>query len=313
MPPVQRRYAFVTGAGHSGSTLVSFLLNSHPSVFSVGEMHAPSFVWPKTGFKMCSCGSPIKDCGFFLEMRARFEAEGQRFDPESWDLQAYPYGRDGLDRLVAGSLRNDVLESVRDRVAWSLPGVGARLRNIGEANRRFVRHALDLTGAHVFVDANKEPIRIPFLLRVLDLPVRFIHLVRDPRAYANSRMRDKQVSAERAALDWWRTNSNAVRLLRAVPESDRFLLRYEDLCRDPTGMLAAVGEFLGVGPIEVPVDLGEAENHIMGNKMRLSADRRTRIRLDDAWKSSLAPGDLEAIGRRSGRLARALGFDLDSA
>jgi hypothetical protein len=305
-----RRYAYVVGAGHSGSTLVSFLLNTHPSVLSIGEMHAPSFVWRDTGFKMCSCGSPIKGCPFFRAMAGRFEAEGASFDPEGWDLQVRPYGNALLDRLAAGSLRHTALESVRDALAWNLPGPGGRLRALAEANRRFVRHALELTGTDVFVDANKEPIRISFLRRAMDLPVRFVHLVRDPRAYANSRIRDRRIPAARAARDWWRTHSNAERLLATVPARDRYLLRYEDLCRDPGRVLGEVGEFLGVGPIAVPDDLGAAEHHIMGNKMRLSRDRTTRIRLDDSWKRALADGQVADVVRIAGPLARALGFEL---
>jgi len=112
------------------------------------------------------------------------------------------------------------------------------------------------TGSRVIVDASKEP-HYSFILDSLpSLDVRFLHLVRDPRAVARSWQRDKKeiglpgdASMERrsppvSALYYDVSNAAAEWLWRRHP--DRYLrLRYEDFVRRPGDALRAIGTFIG--------------------------------------------------------------------
>ena len=303
--------AFVAGAGHSGSTLVSFVLNSNEHLFAIGEMHAPIYPKDRPEQRMCSCGATMNRCAFFAEISRRMNSEGLAFDPTSWDLQFQLGKGSALKRILTGSLRNTSAEAARDAIFSMFPPYRKARRRLEQQNVSFIRSALAITGARVFVDANKEPIRIHFLRRIPSIDLRVIHLVRDPRGYAHSRLRDRGVGAAEAARAWMRTNTNVDRLRRLLPEQATTRLRYEQLCAHPEEALARIGQFLGVGPVRVPDDFRKPPHHIMGNKMRLgSGGKPSTIRLDETWRKNLGARDLETIYSVTGRLAARYGFEL---
>jgi hypothetical protein len=299
---------YVAGAGHSGSTLFSFVLNSHREIFAIGEMHAPRFPIEAPERRMCSCGSTVGSCPFFARMVKRFDEQGSRLDPLRWDLRYAVSDRPWLGRLYTGSLRSSALESLRD-AAWRLsPRYRRKLAALHRDNELFFRSALEISGKSVFLDATKRPIRLRFLRGARGLDLRAIHLVRDPRAYAYSRMRDKGMTAVAAADAWARTNRNADRHLAGLDSSRWIRVRYEDFCRDTAAELARIGEFAGVGPIPVPENLRQGEHHIMGNKMRLTSGASSTIRLDERWRRELDAEHLNEIVRIAGPLARSYGY-----
>ncbi|MHC4671357.1 MAG: sulfotransferase family protein [Planctomycetota bacterium] len=303
--------AYVAGTAYSSSTLVSFLLNTHPMICAIGEMHAP--VYPKDNHteRLCSCGNRMGECPFFNEMASRLSQKGINFDPIRWNL-AYmlPQAR-LLSQLMLGSLRNTSLETIRN-VLWQLyPAYRRRLTELDQQNEQFIMTALELRGARVFVDANKDPIRIFHLKRIDSLKMKVIHLIRDPRAYICSVLTRRPQSPVKRFARWWRRcNKNIDRHLVSLSSDSWMRLQYESLCTNPQQTLAKIGEFLGVGAIEVPSDYRATEHHIMGNKMRLSEDRRTIKPLDERWRTNLSPKDTAIVTAIAGPLARKYGYDI---
>ena len=63
-------FLYVSSSSYSGSTLLAFLLNTHPDIFSVSEMDG----WPygeKEAFR-CSCGEILRECPFFRTVASDF-------------------------------------------------------------------------------------------------------------------------------------------------------------------------------------------------------------------------------------------------
>ena len=70
-------YIYITGRGHSGSTILDILLGNSSQIASVGELLAGL---SRADQGACSCGATMSDCGFWREVRSRAEAEGITWD-----------------------------------------------------------------------------------------------------------------------------------------------------------------------------------------------------------------------------------------
>lgn len=64
--------AFITGRGHSGSTLLDLLLSSHSEAVTVGECRFS----PKLSASTCACGKPVTECAFWREVDKHLATQG---------------------------------------------------------------------------------------------------------------------------------------------------------------------------------------------------------------------------------------------
>jgi hypothetical protein len=191
------------------------------------------------------------------------------------------------------------------------PAYQRRRAKLDRENEESVRVALDIRGAEVFVDANKDPMRIRHLRGLQSVDLKVIHLIRDPRAYLCSVLSRRPETPVLPTVRWWcRCNRNVDRHL-ALLRSDKWTrLRYEIFCNNPTEELARLGRFIGVGKIEVPSNYRAREHHVMGNRMRLSPERRTIKPLDERWRTDLSEEDLATAVAVAGPLARKYGYEI---
>jgi hypothetical protein len=160
------------------------------------------------------------------------------------------------------------------------------------------------------VDASKEAIRLKYLRRIESIRTKVIYLVRDGRGVMLSNMKHLGMSSQLAAREWVSAQREISCALKAFAPSSRMLIRYEDLCRDPRGVMARVFQFIGVVPEEAVTDFRALEHHILGNAMRL--DNRSEIQLDVRWLDELGPAELTLFERIGGRWNRKLGYDTES-
>ncbi len=70
MVTVGKKYLFVSGCGHSGSTFLQFLLSQHYDVLCVGEIgnsvrHISDKNFERSKKQLCSCGEQGEDCEFW--------------------------------------------------------------------------------------------------------------------------------------------------------------------------------------------------------------------------------------------------------
>ena len=323
---VPTNLAYILAASHSGSTLLAMLLNAHRRVCTVGELKATNM--GDLDRYRCSCGSPIRRCGFWRTVGERMAQRGYRFDLESpgTDFAACPSGY--ARRLLEPLHRGPIPETVRET---SL-AVSSRWRRHLEAtslrNAALAEVICSIRGAAWIVDSSKVALRLKYLLRNPDLNVKVIRLIRDGRGVALTYMDparfadaanpdvrgggmggDRQAERQpmsRAAWQWRRSNEEAQALTAGLEPSDWLQVRYEDLCGDPAGVTERVLGFLGV-PGSISLEgfrLGD--HHVVGNGMRL--DTSTEILLDERWRSVLDREQLGAFDAVAGKLNRSYGY-----
>ena len=301
-------YVCMPGQAYTGSTLLAMLVDTHPDAVSVGAASGPVPSVDVAPYR-CSCGERLVDCAFWAKVAARCAELGTPLELGSkpWPTAFRVSRRRSVNALAARSLRSDAANAVRDALLWGRGPVAGRLRRIAAANVDLARAAAEATGASVFVDSSRDPLRPRYLTRFTDLDVRVLHLVRDPRGNVASILRHRpDLDVEVAAAQWRRANTEARRQRRAVPPGRWLSVRYEDLCAAPQVVLDQIHDHLGLAPHRLPDDLGAGEHHVLGNDMRLAGV--DAVRLDERWRRALDADQLAAVERTCRPLAEEMGY-----
>jgi len=163
------------------------------------------------------------------------------------------------------------------------------------------RAVASVSGADVIVDSTRRPPEALLLLKQPGFDVRFVHLVRDPRAVAHSwahRVKERPEggylqphSPGKSTVHWITWNLASELLCRGRPS---LRLRYEDFAVQPAAALRSAaslfrpGHALPAGPEELTVPPGTAFHVLAGNPVRSESSPRS-IRPDDDWRRQQPP------------------------
>ncbi|HET7695339.1 MAG TPA: sulfotransferase [Vicinamibacterales bacterium] len=303
--PPRVPFVYILGAGHSGSTLLTLLLGSHPRICTIGEVKAPAIGAPDE--YPCSCGERIAACRFWRELSREVAARGARLDIAggATDIRRAPTAY--LRRLLRPLHRGPAVEAIRDAALRLSPEWRGFLDRFQTLHAAVVTAACTITGKDVFVDSSKTGVQLKYLLANPRLDVKVIRLVRDGRGVSLSYRASEGFTFEAGARAWRRANEEADSVVAALPRERWYDLRYETLCREPEATLAALAAFIGVEPLDLRAYSAGPIQHVLGNnKARLRADE---IRLDERWRRTLTPEDLHLFDRVAGDVNRRYGYD----
>jgi len=290
--PGQRESAvpvlFIAGFGRSGSTLLDRLLGSTPGFHSGGELCS---VW-KMGLvddELCSCGAHFSRCRFWRAVGSDSFAALPAGATEA--IASYLRGI-----LPARAIWRFFIPWTRRAIIRSAPA------DFFDVTGRFYRTVRDVSGDTAVVDSSKLASYLMLLAHISAVDIRVVHLVRDPRAVMHSWLRPPvedpegrvlmpRFGAVKSALLWLAMNA-AVEWTARRMHFPYVRVRYEDLVRDPAGVVTDVRsgiarQDLGVmraapnGEKAVDLDSGHI---ISGNPMRFRHGRVAIVE-DDAWKA----------------------------
>jgi Sulfotransferase family len=287
-------FAFLLGTGRCGSSLVHEILARHPDVGFVSNVDDRLAAFDLRGRGNRSIYRRVPTA-LTEKGRLRFApSEGYRI----------------LGRRVSPALVDPVRDLVGDDAT---PWLAARFR-------RFFEDRADAQGAPIFLHKFTGWPRARFIHRVIP-EARFVHVVRDGRAVANSLLqmpwwrgyrgpeawglgplpdpyRREWASAGRsfavlAGIEWKILIDAFEQTKAAVPAGQWLDVRYEDLVTDPGGSVDAILRFLGLGWTD------EFERGFSRHALRSSRTDayRQELSLDDValLERSLA-GHLEQLG-----------------
>jgi sulfotransferase family protein len=301
---------YIAGLGRSGSTLFDRMLGQIPGFFSVGELRE---IWHR-GLQqnaLCGCGLQFRACPFWTKV-------GER-----------AFG--GWDTVDAEAVQN--LATSVDKHRWvpflARPGLWGRFDR--RVNRyleylRPVYQAIQEVGdTRVIIDSSKAPSSALVVLRMAELDVRILHLVRDSRGVAYSWTKTivrpdivgetvyvNRFHPVRIGSRWLTRNAMAELLSRRPPRGVR--VQYEQMVRQPRAeierVMAAIDE--PVGPEDLAFVRGDEvilnPNHtVMGNPARMR-DGLTALRLDEEWRTNLPPRQSGIVTALTWPLLRRYGY-----
>ena len=290
------KLAFIMAASHSGSTLLAMLLGSHPQATTIGDTAGTSY--RKDPDYCCSCGCKAQECPFWLHVIDQMARRGFNLDVTDFGTRFDNPKNRFIDHVLHAEHRGPILENIRDSVLWLSTEWRQQFRTIAERNVALIETVTKVTNSQMLIDSSKLPHRLKFLLRIPELEVKVIHLVRDGRGVAHTYINDNGWSVEKSAIEWRLGVLAAEKLLARLDRGMWRQLRYEDLCSDPQAELEKLCAFLSLDPSRVNMDFRSAGLHVFGNKMRLSSEQA--IRLDDKWRTELTDSEISTIEHLAG-------------
>jgi len=288
---------------YSGSTLLTYLLATHPEISTIGELKATSM--GDIDSYTCSCGSLLKECQFWSHLQESMQAKNAPLDFHHFGTNFKSESK-LCNKLLRSSVRGRLFEYLRKAAFALLPVCGGERLSILDMNRHMIEAICVLQGGSVFLDGSKDPVRLQFMHQSGLWNIKVINLIRDGRGVTNSYMRHSEAGMDVAAMEWLHS-MNEIQNMETYLQPEQIMhVTYEHLCREPDTVLADIYEFIGVDKSLVNVDYQSTSHHILGNAMRLSSTRE--IRLDEKWKKNLGAEELEVFRSLVGSLNRHLGY-----
>ena len=292
----------ITGWCRNGSTIIGNILNEIPGVLHVGELH---FLWKNAARRgansKCGCGAVLTECPFWSARIAELMGEGGRT----------------LEVFAAEVVRRQ-RACVRTRHTWRVLRRGAGEREISahaDLMSRTYRAIAAASGARVIVDTTKIPGEAALLPDLEGVTPYFVHLVRDPRAVAESWREPKQyvyaMSAAKSTAYWRGFNLASEAITKRYPQRS-LTLRYEDFLADPREtigrLLTLCGEPEEANPVQGRViDLGV--NHtVTGNPDRFNSGTTVLRDSDSRWVAGLPRRARLAVALLSWPMFRRYGY-----
>src|SRR5690606_37344402 len=117
-PGGKRVFAYIASPSFSGSTLLTFLLNAHPDVCTVGELKAGM---PDGYNYVCSCGVPLGQCDFWQRVIDAHRRTGRNFDLNDFGMRFERQPHRWVGKILGAGVRGPLLEWVRDTAIACLP------------------------------------------------------------------------------------------------------------------------------------------------------------------------------------------------
>lgn len=270
----------INGWCRNGSTIIGNVLGEVPGFVHVGELH---FLWKNGAGKgvnsLCGCGKVLAEC-------------------PTWS----PILTDGIpDGMSPDEFADEVIRRqrawVRSRHTWKVLRRGVRnadMRAHADLMTRTYQQIAAATGAEVIVDSTKISGEAALLSHLDGVIPYYLHLVRDPRAAAQSWREPKQyvytMSATKSTWYWRGFNISSNALVERFPERSMFL-RYEDFIADPATVIGSLMELCGADPAGNPVrghTVDLRPNHtVTGNPDRFRSGPTVIRDRDDSWKTKL--------------------------
>lgn len=265
------RPVFVVGAARSGTTLLQSMIDAHPDIALVGELH------------------------FFDQILRLRESI-----PEPLDGKAIEPLRRGI--LTCHAVQ--FVPEIERALDLALPRLAADPRpTYGQLLRRMLEAFRELRGAGRV--GEKTPTNIRYLPEIVALfpDARIVHILRDPRDSISSRIRYpfSSPSVIFNTLLWKIEMMLAFDFRAAEAGNERYMeVRYEDLVQDPERELRRVCRF---------IDVDYAEDMLAGHQRvdlmvkdepwKEGVGKPVNSRSVGAWRQRLAPAEvglIEAVG-----------------
>lgn len=284
----------IVGAPRSGTTLLRFMLDSHP------DLAIP----PETGF--LALGPTFRGRGDALRERFFQTVTGYPEEAPGWP-----------DFEIPGEVFRDALARVSPFT-------------VAEGYREFYRLYAGRFGKSRWGD--KTPLycrSMPAIRKVLP-EARFIHLIRDGRDVALS-LRNTWFSPGREVAvqaAFWRDCVLAARRA-GLGRPDYLEIRYEELVLKPRESLRQIADFIELGyddamltyHTRTPARLVEHKARcrpdgslLVSREARLRQQRRTTLPLDPGlalgWKTGMSAGERTTFLRVAGQLLESLGYEV---
>lgn len=280
---------YIIADNRSGSTLLDYLLSSHPDTISVGEIHHLHGFYYKNGTGKsvnwkCSCGKHVQSCVFWTKILNQIS-----FNKSFITIMNYL--ETGFFKKLFRVLF--LKRALRDKIIREKGKIMAQ-------NRWEIYHAVaQQTKQNIIIDSSKNADEAYFLNKHKQGDIRFILLNRDINQIALSKKNRakelksfydrKEQSLFRIILFSYNIYRQNRLILKTIQKSSKDnitkTIEYENLTLDPQKVINEICAFLNIPEFIVPkeTNIYETAPHILGGSP--SRYKRRPIQPDTRWKS----------------------------
>lgn len=273
------RVIYIGGYGHSGSTLLEYLMSRSPAVLACGE--AVSSLRKRAANedeKECTCGRMASDCPVW----------GLLYDPDRLPPRTHAQL---LRQLVedSGGRHAAIVDS--SKTAWGSLSAPFRLRREFGAEFALVHLMRDPTAVCWSVLKQK---------------------------YRRAERQGRRVRYQTLRCGWvvlsWGFSNLACELFGLVHPKQYLRLRYEDLARSPDGRLQALfARFLPELRWSAEAGVADNRHQLQGNRIRFQEIAIEDVREDLSWKTEMPPKYSRVVRPLSYLLRLRYGYGADGA
>ncbi len=160
----------------------------------------------------------------------------------------------------------------------------------------------------IIVDSSKDPRRLKELYLCAPNNFKLLYLTRDGRAVAASSIRRLDISMKEAATYWKKINHQLIWVQKSIPQKNRMMISYEDLCRNPIHTLKKVCNFLEVTFEPTMTTMSKETCHYIAGNPMLHRKQENTIELDERWKNQLAEQEINDFNTIAGKMNRSFGY-----
>ncbi|MFK7935339.1 MAG: sulfotransferase [Saprospiraceae bacterium] len=291
---MKKKYVYILSQRYSGSTLLSFLLATHPEIVTIGErrkFYNKAIHLNPQETQVCSCGEQFIDCSFWGKIRQRVLARVPKKVLRTNFTEFHFFKQKQLNRLAQWLYQTSVWLGVAPN--WR--PFASQVQQMLAANQILVDETLAIDGHSTFLDSSKSIEQVLYLSQLEQFDFYVIWLVRDPRAQVSSALKYNDWTVVEAAQRWKKEMENNAQWLQKM-NLKQVELSYEKLCREPEAEMQRLLQFIGLDPEQFSLNFREQEQHIMGNRsMRLGSDTTITERRD--WLEKLSLQERQTIER----------------
>ena len=257
---------YLLGAGRSGTTMLSTILNNHPKIYTIGEMH--QFLDYVLEDKDCSCGEVLTQCPFWSEILK--------------DLD--------LDLLKNNVEFSNSLEEHQHIPSYFLgKSLPPKYREIIDMVFEEIQSKIDKPWV---LDSSKYISRYLLLRKNKKINLKGIYLVRDVRGVINSFGKNVQTPKKPLSAIIYYSLINFAGQWVSFFDRRILKIRYEDFVNEPDKSIQKIEKHLfgnSSNKTNLTNQTFEIPHIIAGNRLR--SQKKLVIKKDLKWKENISRGN----------------------
>ena len=160
----------------------------------------------------------------------------------------------------------------------------------------------------IIVDSSKDPRRLKELYLAAPNNFKLLYLTRDGRAVAASSIRRLKISMKESATTWKKINTQLIWVQKSMPQKNKMMISYEDLCQNPIHTLKKVCDFFEVAFEPSMTTMSKETCHYIAGNPMLHRKKENTIKLDERWKNQLDEQEINAFNKIAGKMNRSFGY-----
>lgn len=298
---------YIASPPYSGSTLLAFLLATHPDIGTIGErghFHRKMVARPVIGSPYCSCGKRFAECPFWQQIEAKASAQ---VPPAVWQQPFSTYRLFTGPRLLAKLVDRWLVAAALQGRTGRLPFfIRHRYQAMRQANASLIQAVLEVSNKSVFLDSSKSEKDALLLNDIPDTELYLIQLLRDGRAQVHSTLGHHANQTIESASRQWAGRIKAQQTLLQKANLPYLPIKYEQLCQEPQAIMDEIFNFARLAPGRGSLQFRRPDLHLMGNPMRLESNNDIKDKTQ--WRTNLTPAQLQIFEQIAGSTNRDLGY-----